>query len=374
MKVLSIHWGFSLGGVAKYAATIERVRDLIPVQLRSLCLLPEGRVVDRNALAVLDAIVLPVRSITDLSWISQVRKVIAEEAPDCVLSHGFNGHLVSLIGCAGKGRPACRLATYHGSYHATTTARKLLEPVYDGFTLWYLRRKATAVLGVAQYCANFLVEHGVPAGKITAIHNGIPNFQPAADARELIRREWGFGPAHVVIGVASRLDPVKGLGFLIEAFAKIVHQHSSARLVLMGDGTERATLEAQAVMLGVRDRVVFAGMRNDVPACLAAIEIFALPSLAEYHSIGLLEAMRAGLPIVATDVGGNTESVRDGQEALIVRSADTVDLAHALDRLLGDTALCARLGAAAHQRFSTEFTEEAMLAKTAQWLQRVCGS
>lgn len=373
MKVLSIHWGFSLGGVAKYAATIERVRDHAPVQLRSLCLLPEGRVVDRDALAALDAIVLPVGSVADLSWISRVRKIIADEAPDCVLSHGFNGHLVSLVGCMGNGGQIRRIASYHGSYHATTTARKLVEPFYNGFTHWYLRRKATAVLGVAQYCSDFLVERGVNARKVTVVHNGIPDFQAAREAREAIRHEWGLGPEHVAIGVASRLDPVKGLEFLVEAFAHIAEKHPMVRLVLMGEGTVRAALEAQAEQLGVCERVVFAGMRSDVPQCLSALDIFALPSLAEYHSIGLLEAMRAGLPIVATDVGGNTESVRDGQEGLIVKSADAAGLAAALGRLLDDEELRKRLSATARQRFSTEFTEEAMLAKTAQWLQRACG-
>jgi glycosyltransferase involved in cell wall biosynthesis len=373
MKVLSIHWGFSLGGVAKYAATIERVRDIMPVQLRSLCILPTGRVLDRKALTVLDAIELPVRSMADLSWIAKVRKIIADESPDCVLSHGFNGHLISMTGCLGAGGRIRRLATYHGSYHPTTKARKLVAPIYNGFTHWYLRHKATAILGVAQYCADFLIERKVPGQKITVVHNGIPDFQTTPEARQSIRREWGLEPAHVAIGVASRLDPVKGLEYLVEAFAIIAQKHPTTRLVLMGDGTVRTTLESQAAHLGIHERVVFAGMRSDVPQCLTALDIFALPSLAEYHSIGLLEAMRAGLPIVATDVGGNTESVRDGQEGLIVRPADASGLADALGRLLSDTVLSTRLGEAARQRFSTEFTEEAMLAKTAQWLQHACG-
>ncbi len=372
LKVLSIHWGFSLGGVAKYAATLERVRDHVPVQLRSLCLLAEGRVVDRDALAVLDTVVIPVRSVADPRWISRVRRIIADEAPDCVMSHGFNGHLVSLLGCAAQGHQIKRLASYHGSYHATTRTRKLVEPIYNGFTHWYLRNRATGILNVAQYCADFLTAHGVPADKLTVVHNGIPDFQVEPGARERIRAEWGFGPEHVLIGVASRLDPVKGLEYLLQAFAGIAREQPAVRLILMGDGAVRAALEAQASALGVHDRVMFTGMRADVPNCLAALDIFALPSLAEYHSIGLLEAMRTGLPIVATDVGGNTESVRNGQEGLIVRPADAAGLAAALGRMLTELPLRERLGAAARQRFVTEFTEDAMLAKTARWLQQAC--
>lgn len=373
LKILSIHWGFSLGGVAKYAATLERVRNHAPVRLRSLCLLPEGRVVDRAALAALDAIVLPVRSVADPRWIPQVRRVIAEEAPDCVMSHGFNGHLVSLLGCGAQGRRMGRLASYHGSYHAPTQARKLAEPIYNGFTHWYLRNRADGILNVAQYCADFLAARGVAADKLTVVHNGIPDFEAAPGVRERIRAEWGFEPGHVLIGVASRLDPVKGLEHLVRAFADIAGTEPAARLVLMGDGTVRADLEAQAGALGVRERVLFAGMRADVPDCLAALDVFALPSLSEAHSIGLLEAMRAGLPIVATDVGGNTESVRDGREGLIVAPADAAGLAAALGRMLAEPSLRERLGAAARQRFVAEFTEDAMLAKTARWLQQSCG-
>lgn len=373
MKIVSIHWGLSLGGVAKYAATLERVREHLPVTIRSLCLLPQGRVADRGALAALDAITVPLRSAADLSWVPRVRRIIATETPDCVMSHGFNGHLVSLVGCIGQGRRIVRLASYHGSYHATTKARKLVEPIYNGFTHWYLRNRADGILNVAQYCADFLAARGVAADKLTVVHNGIPDFEAAPGGRERIRAEWGFEPGHVLIGVASRLDPVKGLEHLVRAFADIAGTEPAARLVLMGDGTVRADLEAQAGALGVRERVLFAGMRADVPDCLAALDVFALPSLAEYHSIGLLEAMRAGLPIVATDVGGNTESVRDGREGLIVAPADAAGLAAALGRMLAEPSLRERLGAAARQRFVAEFTEDAMLAKTARWLQQSCG-
>lgn len=328
--------------------------------------------VDRNALSALDAIVLPVRSVADLSWIFKVRKIIVDASPDCVLSHGFNGHLVSLLGCLERGGIS-RLASYHGSYHPTTLARKLMEPIYNGFTHWFLRRKATAVLVVAQFCADFLVARGVDTQKITVVHNGIPDFEPAPESREAIRREWGVGPQHVVIGIASRLETIKGLDFLIKAFARVSQVHENARLVLIGDGSQRDVLHKLALSNDVATQVIFTGMRSDVPECLAAMDIFALPSLSEAHSIGLLEAMRASLPIVATDVGGNTESVRNGQEGLIVRAADTAGLAEALGRLLADDVLRACLGAAARQRFGTEFTEEAMLSKTAQWLQRACG-
>lgn len=373
LKLLSVHWGLSLGGVAKYAATLERVRGLMQIDLRSLCILPAGRVVDQDVLAALDAVVIPVRSSGDVRWIGEVRRAIARELPDCVMSHGFNGHLAVLLGTAFGAKRPRKLASYHGSYHATTAARRLVEPVYNGFTHWYLRRRADAILNVAEYCADFLHGKGVPREKLAVVHNGIPDLAIDPDHRARLRDEWGLTAGLVAVGVASRLDPVKGLNHLLDAFARVRKSRQDTRLILIGDGTERQSLEDQARRLGIGDAVRFVGMRSDVPACLTALDVFALPSLAEYHSIGLLEAMRAGLAIAATDVGGNTESVRDGKEGLIVPPADAEALAAALQALIGDAAARARFGAAARARFSAEFTEDAMLRKTANWLTSNCG-
>jgi glycosyltransferase involved in cell wall biosynthesis len=372
MRLLSIHWGLSFGGVAKYAVALERVRECIPVQLRTVCVLPEDRAVDLSALEALDATVVRVRSVADLSWISRVRKIITEQAPDCVMSHGFNGHLVSLLCAGGRGMNISRLATYHGGYHAPTPARRLIKPVFNAFTHWFLRYKSIAVLSVAQYCVEFLIQHGVAADKIAVVHNGIEDYQADPEARDIIRREWGFLHEHTVIGVASRLDPIKGLEYLLIAFAKIYRHNTAVRLVLMGDGPVRQSLEEQAKALGIESLVVFTGMRDDISRCLTALDIFALPSLAEHHSIGLLEAMRAGLATVATDVGGNTESLRHEHEGLIVPPADAESLTIALNRLINDVDSRHRFGEASRERFLAEFTEEAMLRKTAHWLQKVC--
>ena len=107
--------------------------------------------------------------------------------------------------------------------------------------------------------------------------------------------------------------------------------------------------------------------------CLAAFDVFVLPSFVESHSIALLEAMRAGKPIVATGVGGNTESVREGREAIIVPPVDSTALAEALSRLLGDSSAQERFRRAACQRFESEFRVDRMLRRTAEWLM-ACGA
>jgi len=372
VKILSIYWGLSVGGVAKYAATLVRVCEHTPVQLRSLCLLPVGREVDQDVLAMLDAVTIPVRSVVDLSWVSSVRKAIAEEEPDCVISHGFNGHFVSLLATMGGRQYIKRLASYHGAYHPNTPIRRLVSPLYNGFTNWFLANKACAIVCVAQCCVKTLAELGVPASKFTVVHNGIPALTHVPDRRGAIRKEWGFDQSHVIVGIASRFEKIKGLDYLIQSFAQTVNTHENIRLVLIGDGSQRESLQQLAVALGVDTKVSFMGTRSDIPDCLSAMDIFSLPSLSEAHSIGLLEAMRAGKAIVATDVGGNTESVSHEKEALVVNAGDCNALADALSRMVSDAQLRDKLGEAARKRFNAEFTENAMLEKTARWLTKVC--
>lgn len=368
MKILSIYWGFSLGGIAKYAETIEQLHILVPVRLRSLVILPKGRNIDNSTLSALNAVIVPVDSVVAPSWILLVRKTIKIEKPDCIMSHGFNGHLVSLFAGFGRKKSLHRLASYHGNYHPPTVSKRFLAPIYNNFSIWFLKWKSASTICVAQYCADILIDNGVPADQLAVIYNGVPECPPVSGSRDDFRRRWGLDPDNVVIVTTSRLDPVKGLHYLVDAFAIVVNKFPTTRLVLIGDGSVRKALEQQVVSLGIQEKVLFTGIRADVSRCLLAMDIFALPSLAEYHSIGLLEAMRAGLPCIVTDVGGNTESVRNGREGLVVKSADAKAFATAMERLLNDSALTRRLGLAAHKRFINEFTKDAMLHKTAGWL------
>lgn len=371
MKILSIHWGLSIGGVARYATIFERISEFSMARVRSLCILPKGRIVDKKSLATLNPILLPLHSPVDFSWIFRIRRIIKHENPDCLISHGFNAHFVSLLCGHGIKKPVFRLATYHGSYHAPSSVKKIVAPVYNLFTHWFLKIKAASVLCVAQFCADFLVARGVPKKKLVVVHNGISDYRPAAHSRNRVLREWGVDPEHIIIGSVSRLDPVKGLDYLLDAFVKISNDFSKARLVMIGDGHEHRTLKKKAAALGIKNKVIFAGIRSDISRCLTALDIFVLPSLAEYHSIGLLEAMRAGLPSVVTDVGGNRESVRNGREGLVVQAADANGLADAISWMLGDAAMRKRFGIAARNRYVSEFLEDKMVMKTAEWLKSV---
>lgn len=135
-------------------------------------------------------------------------------------------------------------------------------------------------------------------------------------------------------------------------------------MLLVGDGPWRPTLEHQARMLGVTEFVHFAGVRNDIPALLAASDLFCLPSRTEGLGIAAIEAMASGLPVVASRVGGLPEVVEDGVTGLLVPPDDTAALAEALVRILEDRHRAAQMGDAGRTRAKQHFDSRAMIAAT----------
>lgn len=191
----------------------------------------------------------------------------------------------------------------------------------------------------------------LPPDKIVVVRNGL---SPAAFDRHG-GADQGGGPP-VVLCVANLIG-YKGHRHLLNAAALLRQQDVDFRLVLVGDGPERARLERQAS--SHRLDVWFLGARNDVPALLAAADVVVLASLHEGLSNSLLEAMAAGKPVVATDVGGNREAL--GGTGLLVPPFDASRLAAAIERLLHDPHLAGRLGELAHERARNVFPVAAMV-------------
>jgi glycosyltransferase involved in cell wall biosynthesis len=177
---------------------------------------------------------------------------------------------------------------------------------------------------------------------------------------ERYRRDPGRRPGQRAIFV-GRLDAVKGVPLLIEAFAAVREAHPEARLAVVGDGPARAALEAQAAALGIAAATEFLGYRaqDEVADLLAGADLLVLPSFAEGLPVVLMEAMASGLPVIATRVAGVAELVEDGVSGLLVPPGDVESLAAALRRLLADPALGARMGAAGRAQVEAAFDSDA---------------
>jgi glycosyltransferase involved in cell wall biosynthesis len=210
-------------------------------------------------------------------------------------------------------------------------------------------------------------EEGCPRSKMVLIPNGVCEdaLQVTADGTAK-RRELGLPLNARVVGAVSRLAWKKGIRHLIAATPRIVESVPHARVVIAGDGELRAELERDAAKLGVRDRVMFLGSRSDTVELMAAFDVFVLPSVVEGMSNALLEAMAAGRPVVATDVGGNPEVVVDGSTGLIVPPGDADQLAAAIQKLLDAPELAAEMGAAGRLRVIEHYRIDVMTRRIEQ--------
>lgn len=216
-------------------------------------------------------------------------------------------------------------------------------------------RDCARVVPVSNYIRQLVIEHGALPERVKTVLNSVVPAQAEAGARERIRTELGLSPEHRVIGHVGRLDETKGQRETIEALASLTSELPNARLVLVGGGSFREELERLAQNLGVSGRVVFAGVRKDVRACLASFDVFAHPSYSDPCPLAVLEAQAAGLPVVAFRDGGIPEIVEHGQTGLLSRAGEVDGLAESLRKTLADPELATRLGQAGAERMKTHF-------------------
>lgn len=369
MKLLSIHWGYSIGGVGKYCSIIDHVGEYENVQMKSICIVSRKRQVDVETMNSLnDRVIVWRESTFDFRWFSELKKLLNEWQPDGLMSHGFNGHFIASLTKLLIDKNQKIICSYHGLYHATTPFRYLPGYIYNRFTEFYIRRLVDSVVVVAGHCKTYLLTKNIPEHKINVIHNGIGDYSTDLIVRNKYRDIFKVKNNEILLGVASRIDPVKGLDYLITAFSEVVNKHNHVKLIIIGTGTIEQQLQKKCEELEISEKVIFTGFRDDIPDCMSAIDIFVLPSLAEYHSIGLLEAMRAEKVIVSTDVGGNTESVRNDIEGLVVPSKSSEALKDAINELIENNDKAIKLASSARKRFLNCFTEEVMIRKTASWI------
>ena len=205
--------------------------------------------------------------------------------------------------------------------------------------------------GVDQHLAEGVGTHD----QWTAIFSGIDlaPFENAVKARTATREALGVTPDEFLIGAVGRLEPVKGFSYFVRAARIVLDSLPSARFILAGDGAERDSLEALAETLGPRFQ--FLDMRDDVPALMAAMDLCVVPSINEGMGRVILEAGAAGTPVVATNVGGIPEVVKETVTGLLVRPRDETGIASAALSLAADATQRERMGKAARdhaQQFS----------------------
>jgi len=278
-------------------------------------------------------------------------------APDVIHAHGAQAGVAARLARAARTRTPLvhtphRYAFDDGGPPSST--RRAYEGVERA-----LMPFATRVLCVSE--AEAAIARRLGAGdRAVVVHNGIVPLEPEPLEPRFVRFA-GDGPLIVAV---SELFRRKGVPELLEAMTVVAASRPDARLIVAGEGPDRAEAEAARDRLGLGDRVLLAGHVPAVAGLLAAADVFVNPARAESFPYGILEAMSLGCPCVVTDAGGSAEAIVDGDSGLVVAVRDPAALAGATLRLLADHDLASRLGTAAAERVRDRFTRAAMIAGT----------
>lgn len=305
----------------------------------------------------------------DLRVAGRMKNAVHEHGVDLLHAHQYTPFFYASLS---RGLPMLRskqpaiLFTEHGRHYPDQ--RKTKRVLANRFLLG----KHDRVTAVGEFIKQALVDNeGIAADRIDVIHNGIDPARFAQGDRAAARRLLGIADDELAILQVARLHPVKDHVTAIRAMADVVKQVPKARLLLVGDGACRANLEALISKRNLQAHVTLVGVRDDVPALMPAADVFLLSSLSEGISVTLLEAMATGLPIAATDVGGNSEVVRHDHTGLLSPRQDAPALARNLITLLSNPDKRTAFGQAGKTRLLEQFTQAQMHHNYAQLYQQM---
>lgn len=239
--------------------------------------------------------------------------------------------------------------------------RRVEFPLKRNFiTRWKYAQMPDKVIAISQGVKSALMQSGIQQDRISVVYSGIPDRSvPKAGIREKLRDEFGFSEVDTVVGMVAAFTPDKAHDILMKAAKQI--QSGNTKFLLIGDGRLMDDTRSECRRNGLEGCIVFAGFREDVQDILAAMDIFVLPSRSEGLGTSILDAMQAGLPVVATKTGGIPELVDDGKTGYLVDVDNSVLLAQKLTAVIEDSQLQKSMRTAAIDRaklFSIESTAQ----------------
>lgn len=359
MRTSSIHvmhvlHSLGTGGAERIVCDLARARAG-EIQTSVLCLDGEGTLADDARAAGVQVVCLGRRDGFDASLPGRIREQIAAWRPNVIHAHQYTPYFYSALGATLAGfRPI--IFTEHGRHwpDVVSPARRAVNQM--------LRLRRDRITAVCQFVADALrTNERIVDREVRIIPNGVrtETFDRPG------RRDWlcellAVPRDSLLCLQVARFHPVKDHETSIRALSAARAQGCPAQLILAGDGPEQGKIESLCHDLDVRSAVHFLGPRRDVPDLLAAADLLVLSSRSEAASLSILEAMSAGKPVVATDVGGNGEIVLHNATGLLSPRRDPAAMAAHLTALWRDPAMRARMGAAGRQRAQRHYDQRLM--------------
>jgi glycosyltransferase involved in cell wall biosynthesis len=356
LKVLHVIEDLENGGAERVLINLALGLDKQKFEVRVCCLTRKGRMAGELEEQGIPVYAMHKQPGLDLALVWRLQRLVRKLKIDIVHCHVFTANLWGRL--AGVLARAPVIITHEHSSFTLDDARRLrIEH--------WLMNKTTQAISVSEELRQRLIAQGrLPASKITTIHNGL-KFSTARDGQKCarLRREYGLEKFEFLVGAIGRLEYRKNYSLLLEAFAQVRLKFPQAGLLLVGAGPEEERLKQYAHALGLDESVVFAGYQTEVESWLRLMNIFCSSSQTEGISMAILEAMAAGVPVVATAVGGNPEIIPAREFGILTPANDAAALAQALIAMLRDPAAAQQVAQRAQERVLQHFSEARMLAR-----------
>jgi glycosyltransferase involved in cell wall biosynthesis len=293
----------------------------------------------------------------DAIAVGAVTAYLARLRADVVHNHMYRAEVVGtqaawLLSAAGRRRPLV-VGTVHSSRVRAEADRDLIRR---------LTPRMDHLIAVSRAIVRKIEDEGRVGAPISLIYNGVDLARYSAqEACCTLHSEYAIPAGAPIVGVVARLEPEKGHPTLLEAWPAVLEAVPNAHLLIVGEGSQQALLEAQVAELDIDASVTFTGRRDDVPAVTAALDVAALPSYREAQGLSILEAMALSRPVVASAVGGIPEMIEHGRTGLLVPPHDAQALSASLVRLLTDHPYADTLARAGHDLVHERFCVELMV-------------
>lgn len=295
----------------------------------------------------------------DVRTLYDITRFVKRNQIDILHAHGYKSNIYGFIASKLSGKPI--VSTCH-NWIADDFKTKMYYVLDKG-----LLHNFDRVVAVSDDIRHELLGMKVESGKIFCIPNGISIGRYAANNNngcyKKLRQEFNISENAKIIGTVARFTPEKGLLNLLCAAKEISREFRSIFFMLVGDGPLRDYLKRETVRLGIEDKVIFTGIRSDMPQVYSVMDIFVLPSLKEGVPMVLLEAMAAKRPVIATQVGAVPKIVENGKNGLLVLPDDHSALKEAMMLLLKDTELTKRIALNGYLRVSNDFSSAKMCGR-----------
>ena len=346
----------TIGGLEKILTTIVLNLNKKKYNVSVWCLREGGFFADKLVKEGIDVKILHISTSRNPLSIYKLYRLLKSHKFDIIHTHAYSAGTIGRMSAFFAGVPVIishnhNIYDYYNKYHHLV--ERFLSYITDG------------IICVSDMIKKFANEtQGIDTKKLVTIYNGIENIRSVSGKEtSSLRKELGIPRNHTVMGTVAQFSEKKGLAYLIKSASILLEHRKDVNFLLVGDGTIMGDLKQLCHNLKIGENVIFTGERSDIPEMLSLIDIFVLPSIREGLPLAILEAMACGKAVIATNVGGVPEVVKNGISGILVPPKDPEALHCAMNELLGNRGKLKKMGYNGKRVSIESFSSKTMVGK-----------